>query len=209
MRKLRQAERTELSDQRMVDAAIEIMLQRGIGGLKLTDVGLKAGYSRGLATMRFRSMGSLLRRVAETLGSRWIEAVNQAVGERRGLAAINAAIDTQARFLAPPASAVRVQFLILFHSLDPGATEGLHAGKVLAAQRRDLARWIREAIDDGEIPPDVDARAEAASILSGMIGIIFQSLMDTALSPDDMSRKLKIEIATRLARRTAGASPSR
>lgn len=200
MRKMRQVERTELSDRRMMEAAIQIMLREGISGLRLTEVGLRAGYSRGLATMRFGTMGRLLRRVAEFLGGRWIRAVTEAVGTKRGLQAIYAAIDTQRHFLAPPAEAVRVQYLILFHSLDPGASEKLNASRVLAAQRRDLARWIREAVKAGEAPADVDPDMEAASILSEMIGTIFQSLMDPQVSASLLCRKLKAEIGLRLSR---------
>jgi AcrR family transcriptional regulator len=69
MRKLRQSERSDLSDKRMVETAVALMLQRGISGLRLTEVGLRAGYSRGLAAMRFGTMGGLLRRVAEHLRS--------------------------------------------------------------------------------------------------------------------------------------------
>lgn len=198
MRKMRQAERTGLSDQRMVEAAIAIMLQSGISGLRLTEVGLQAGYSRGLATMRFGTQGRLLRRVAERLGNRWIQSVTEAVGNKHGLEAIYAAIDTQERFLAPPADAVRVQYLILFNSLDPGASDRLNAGRVLAAQRRDLARWIREAVAAGEASARTDADVEAASILSAMIGTIFQTLMDPKLSHTVLCRKLKAEIAARL-----------
>ena len=206
MRKLRQTERTELSDQRMVEAAVAIMLQHGISGLRLTEVGMQAGYSRGLAAMRFGSMGGLLRRVAELLGSRWIRAVTEAVGNKRGIAAIYAAIDTQERFLAPPASAVRVQYLILFNSLDPGAADRLNASRVLLAQRRDLARWIREAAEDGDASSTMDPDAEAASILSSMIGTIFQSLMDANMPPNTMCAKLKAEIAARL-NHSPGAGP--
>lgn len=198
MRKMRQVERTELSDQRMVEAAIEIMLRGGISGLRLTEVGLRAGYSRGLATMRFGTMGHLLRRVAKLLGDRWLHAVTEAVGTKRGLQAIYAAIDTQQRFLAPPANAVRVQYLILFNSLDPGASDRLNASRVLAAQRRDLARWIREAVQAGEARADVSPNAEAASILSEMIGTIFQSLMDSQVSSSALCRRLKAGIASRL-----------
>jgi AcrR family transcriptional regulator len=203
MRKLSQAERTELSDQRMVEAAIAIMLQRGISGLRLTDVGLQAGYSRGLAAMRFGSVGQLLRRVAGMLSERWMYAVREAVDGKRGIAAIFAAIDAQERYLQPPATAVRVQYLILFHSLDPGASDRLNAARVLSAQRRDLARWIEQAIEDGDARRDVDAAVEAASILSAMTGTIFQSLMDPEISPAVLCGRLKSEIAARLAPRAA------
>ncbi len=198
MRKLRQSERTELSDRRMIETAIRIMLHRGISGMRLTDVGLQAGYSRGLATMRFGTMGGLLRRVAEHLVHRWVRALTEAVGQKQGLAAIYAAIDTEARYIAPPATSVHAQYLLLFHSMDPGAEHRLNSARALAAQRRDLARWLREAMKAGEIVTGVDPEAEAASILSSMIGIIFQSLIDPELSSKKMCAKLKGDIAERL-----------
>jgi len=198
VRKLRQSERTELSDRRMIQTAIDIILRRGIAGLRLTEVGLRAGYSRGLATMRFRTMGGLLRRVAEHLSRGWMRDLTDALGDKKGLAAIHAAIDTQERALAPPASTVRVQYLILFYSMDPGAADRLNIARVLAAQRRDLARWIRDAVDIGEVRAEVDPEAEAAAILCSMVGIIFQSLADPEASTSGMSAKLKADVAARL-----------
>ncbi|HEX4242002.1 MAG TPA: hypothetical protein VHZ53_11370 [Steroidobacteraceae bacterium] len=197
-RRLRQSERTELSDQRMIDTAIRILLRQGISGLRMTEVGLQAGYSRGLAAMRFGTVGGLLRRVARHLTERWLEAVNEAVGDKKGLAAIHAVIDAQERLLAPPASAYHVQFLILSHSMDPGTVDRIHANRVLAAQHRDLARWIREGIRAGEVRGDIEPAAEAQSILGSMIGITYRSLMDPAVRPARPSAKLKGEIEARL-----------
>lgn len=197
-RKLRQSERSNLSDTRMVETATAIMLQRGISGLRLTDVGLQAGYSRGLAAMRFGTMGGLLRRVAEHLGQQWLQLLTTTLGDKQGLAAIYGAIDAQELYFAPPVSHVRVQYLILFHSIDPGTAERLNAPRLMAAQRRDVAHWIREAIKSGEARAHIDPEAEAESIVGAMAGIIFQSLIDPGLSVHKLSAKLKSEIAARI-----------
>lgn len=196
--KLRQAERSELSEKRMVETAVDIMLQRGISGLRLTDVGLQAGYSRGLAAMRFGTTGGLLRRVAEHLGRQWRELLNKTVAGKTGLAAIYGAIDAQELYFAPPVSRVRVQYLILFHSIDPGVAERLNASRLMAAQRRDVAHWLREEIKCGQVNDSADPEAEAASIVGSMAGIIFHSLIDPAVSMHELSTKLKAEIAARL-----------
>ena len=47
--RLTQAERTEISDNRMLEAAVELIVDRGPAATSLKEVGLKAGYSRGLA----------------------------------------------------------------------------------------------------------------------------------------------------------------
>ena len=211
MRKKRQVERTQRSDQRMIEVAIEIMRHHGISGLRLTEVGLRAGYSRGLAAMRFGTMGGLLRRVAEHLGREWLTLLAETLQDKTGLAAIHSAIDAQEQYLSPPALGVRVQYLILFHSIDPGAAERLNTSRLLASQRRDLATWLRQGIKAGEIKAGTDVNAEAASILGSMVSIVFQSLIDSALSPREMSARLKSEIAARLAPATPqrrGRTPS-
>jgi AcrR family transcriptional regulator len=205
MRKLRQSERSNLSDKRMVETAIAIMLNRGISGLRLTDVGLQAGYSRGLAAMRFGTMRGLLRRVAEHLGQQWLTLLNKTVGDKSGLAAIYGAIDAQELYFAPPVSHVRVQYLILFHSIDPGTAERLNAPRLMVAQRRDVAHWLREAIKSGEAREYIDPESEAESIVGAMAGIVFQSLIDPGLSVHKLSTKLKSEIAARIS--TLPAAP--
>ena len=42
-----QEQRTALSDQRMTEAAIALLVEAGIGGTTLAAIGLRAGYSRG------------------------------------------------------------------------------------------------------------------------------------------------------------------
>jgi AcrR family transcriptional regulator len=199
MSKLRQSERTELSDHRMIDTAIELIVKHGISKLRLTEVGLRAGYSRGLAAMRFGTMHGLLRRVAEHLGKRWSEALNEELRGKQGLAAVYAAIDTQERWLTQSQRDILGQYLIFFHSMDPGTTERLHAFKVIVAQRRDLGQWICDAIAAGEAHAEVDCEAEATAILSSMIGIVFQVLIDPGSSAERLCGKLKVDICRRLA----------
>ena len=53
------AERTDLSDRRMLEAAVQLICDRGPDRTTLKDVGEKAGYSRGLAGYRFGSKPGL------------------------------------------------------------------------------------------------------------------------------------------------------
>ena len=51
--RLTQVERKEISDAKMLEAAVDLIVERGAGQVTLKDVGEKAGYSRGLAGYRF------------------------------------------------------------------------------------------------------------------------------------------------------------
>ena len=195
--RLTQAQRTEISDRRMIESAIELIVERGVAATKLTDVGLRAGYSRGLAAMRFGSKAGLLSRVVRLVTSNWVVRVTTAVGPRTGLAAVFAAIDAQERALTESPSEMRSTYAIFFQSSDPGSDYHADVARTLAAQHRDLAQWLRKARARGEIPPEADPARVAGHVLSTMLGIVYQWMMDPALPTRELHRGLKDHIAER------------
>jgi AcrR family transcriptional regulator len=196
-RRLTQEERTDLSDRRMIECAVRLIVKRGISGTKLTDVGLEAGYSRGLAAMRFRTKAGLLSRVARYATSNWITHLRTEVGDKTGLAAVLAAINAQERVLAETPAEMRALYAIFFHSSDPSADYRVDVGRTLAAQRRDLTNWMREARDAKEIPADVDPARSATQILSAMLGIVYQWVMDPTPLVSGQHRDLKALLSER------------
>lgn len=70
---LTQAERTERSDHLMLEAAVELILERGTRGTRLKEVGIRAGYSRGLAGQRFGSIENLFVFVLRRVGDEWLD----------------------------------------------------------------------------------------------------------------------------------------
>lgn len=190
-RRLTQEERTDLSDRRMIECAVQLIVERGISGTKLTDVGLHAGYSRGLAAMRFGTKAGLLSRVARHVTSNWVTHLRMAVGQKTGLAAVLAAIDAQERAIAETPAEMRALYAIFFQSSDASAEYRLDVARSLTAQRRDLANWLREARDAGEILSGVDPSRIAGQVLSSMIGIVYQWIMDPAASASELHRDLK------------------
>jgi AcrR family transcriptional regulator len=189
--RLTQEERTDLSDRRMIECAVQLIVERGIAGTKLTDVGLGAGYSRGLAAMRFGTKAGLLSRVARHVTSNWLTHLRMTVGQKTGLAAVLAAIDAQERAIVKTPAEMRALYAIFFQSSDPSAEYRVDVARSLTAQRRDLANWMREARDAGEIPSSVDPSRIAGQVLSSMIGIVYQWIMDPAASAPEMHRDLK------------------
>lgn len=153
-RRLTQEERTDLSDRRMIECAVQLIVGRGISGTKLTEVGLRAGYSRGLA-------------------------------------AVLAAIDAQERAIVATPGEMRALYAIFFQSSDPSAEYRVDVARGLTAQRRDLASWLREARDAGEILPGVDPVRIAGQVLSSMIGTVYQWIMDPGAPVSELHLDLK------------------
>jgi AcrR family transcriptional regulator len=207
MRRLTQAERTELSDRRMVEAAIRLIVERGIARTKLTDVGVQAGYSRGLAAMRFGTKAGLLSQVVRFTLSNWIAQAQRTVGSKTGLAAVYAAIDAQDQWSRESSAEMRALYGVFFHSTDPGAEYRANVARTLSAQRRELANWIREARDVDELPPNTSPEREARQILCAMLGIVYQWMMDPSLDAHAMHSALKQDLAALYSAREAGSAP--
>jgi AcrR family transcriptional regulator len=201
--RLTQAERTKRSDRRMIESAIQLIVENGISAMKLTDVGRKAGYSRGLATMRFGTKAGLLSRVARHVTVNWVARVTASVAGKRGIPAVLAAIDAQERAMIETPSEVRAVYVIFFQSSDPNAEYRADVARMLTAQRRDLANWFRQARNIGEISPRAHAPRIAAQVLSSMLGIVYQWIMDPDVSAHELHRGLKEVLLERVAVRTS------
>ena len=73
-----QLERTALSDARMADAAVKLICERGAAETTLKDVGLLAGYSRGLASYRFGTKAGLWSFLVRTIGEELLAELERA-----------------------------------------------------------------------------------------------------------------------------------
>jgi len=190
----------------MVEAAIRLIVERGISRTKLTDVGVQAGYSRGLAAMRFGTKAGLLSEVVRFTLSNWIAQAQRTVGSKTGLAAVYAAIDAQDKWSQESAAEMRALYGVFFHSTDPGAEYRANVARTLSAQRRELASWIREARDEGELPANTIPDREARQILCAMLGIVYQWMMDPSLDAHAMHSALKQDLAALYSARVVDAA---
>ena len=72
----------------MTDAAVGLLVERGIAGTTLASIGERAGYSRGLVTHRFGSKAGLLAHVHDSVAAEWLRHVGGFVDEATGIAAL-------------------------------------------------------------------------------------------------------------------------
>jgi hypothetical protein len=140
---------------------------------------------------RSPTKAGLLGRVARHVTANWVAHLSAAVGQKRGLPAVLAAIDAQEHAIAETPAEMRALYAIFFHSSDPSAEYRVDVARTLAAQRRDLANWMRDAEDAGEIPPGIGPSRFAGQVLSSMIGIIYHWIMDPAAPVSELHRDLK------------------
>ena len=175
--RLTQAERTALSDTRMVETAIELIVQHGIEGMTLKEVGEAAGYSRGLAGYRFGSKEGLMNHVIRAIGDEWLRELKQVTRDKVGLDAICAAIDAHYRFCREAPDRVFAFYILWFQSVSPDSLCKDVMASIHERRQKDVTEWIEQGIKQGLIDPSVDADVIAEQFCSAVIGIVYQWLV--------------------------------
>ncbi len=166
------AERTDRSDRLMLEAAIQLIVQRGTDKTTLKEVGEQAGYSRGLAGYRFGSKAGLFEFIVRAVGEQWLEDLKRVTAGNNGLAAIEAAIEEHCRFCIDASDAVRAFYILWFESIGvQSPVKDVIAG-IHERRRRDLVQWVRTS----SAPTRASAEAIAGQFNATILGIAYQWL---------------------------------
>lgn len=176
-----QQERVALSDDRMLKAAVELLVEAGVAGTTLTLVGARAGYSRGLPLYRFGSKGALLAYVHDAVAADWIRRVRGGVGSHIGVQALERVVDLLCDFLLAKPTELRAMYLLRFTSMDPGSAYHTNVAKLHGAQRRDAQRWIEAGQEAGQISRRVDAALAAELFCATADGLVYRWLVTPTL----------------------------
>lgn len=175
-----QADRRATSEQRILDAAMQVIGRKGTDRLTLAEVGIEAGYSRGLPAHLFGNKEGLLLRVVERYMSYIMGDTHFALPDwepGRGLkqlrTIIHTWIDTGVRFpeyfrtyLILSGEAVREE------STRMGVTLRARIRKMNSRTREELARYLEQGRKRGELAADVDTAHAAMLIMSSLWGLL-------------------------------------
>ena len=188
-----QAERTALSDARMFDAAMQLIVEQGTHATTLKAVGERAGYSRGLASSRFGSKDALFGQLVLHFNTSWTQELANKVGTRGGAQACLAALRAVEGFLASHSGYMQAMYILWFESISSHNDVRNHLAAYHEIYRRDLAHWVEEGIASGEIDAMVDAECYAFGFCSFIFGTIYQWLV----APDGVDLPKQFEACRR------------
>jgi AcrR family transcriptional regulator len=176
-KRMTQAERTALSDQRMYDAAMKLIGEHGTHNTTLKEVGERAGYSRGLASYRFGSKEALFGNLVTFFNHKWVEELDRFVGGRTGLAAFIAALDAVEDFLLEQPEYMKAMYILWYESISSHSDVRERLAEQHEAYRSDVVRWVREGIAEGFIRPYINPERLAVQFCSFIFGTIYQWLV--------------------------------
>jgi len=197
-----QAERTAISDKAMIEAAMELIIERGTDKTTLQAIGEKAGYSRGLATYRFGSKAGLFDEICKSIGRHWLDYLNAGVGDQVGVEAMCTALDSFFQFVSDYPRDARVLQILYCGAASPAAEYRQTSVNIHDRQRQDVAEWVREGIAAGSIRPEVDADSVAAQYIAYISGMTYLWLINpddinVGKANDDMIANIKTTLAPR------------
>ena len=172
-----QAQRTALSDARMLDAAVGLIVEKGADGTTLKEVGEFAGYSRGLAGYRFGSKANLFSYIVRSVGEEWLRELGQAVENKVGIEAIIAAADAHYHFVLQAADRIRAFYILWFISIGPDVEFKQVIAHVHERRQKDVEAWIESGVAAGKVRKDIDVRVIADQFCAAIIGIVYQWLV--------------------------------
>jgi len=177
-RRRTQADRRRSSQREVLDAAAQVIADKGSSKASFTEIAAVAGQSRAHPHYLFGSKANLLEALVDDFSERYSDEVVSRIGDARGLDAISAVVKLFIRSLRRPLAMTRAFYVLLGESLS--AAPELRPGLVTYHRwLQELIRgWIDEAIEDGEVAATLDADAAAAVIVATVRGIGFLVLSD-------------------------------
>lgn len=175
----RQQERSDTSTRRLLESAGELISEVGYAGMTLAAVGERAGYSRGIVTIKFGSKANLLAEVVDRITTgwshkRWLPEIK----DKNGLDGFLALISAISAEFRRDTKGVRLLYALMFEAVQSNEELRQVFVEFHRSQRSDLAAILRRGIKDGSVRSDVNVKAEAAAVVSGLRGIGYQWMLD-------------------------------
>ncbi|MCK9504130.1 MAG: TetR/AcrR family transcriptional regulator [Porticoccaceae bacterium] len=173
-KKRTQAERTAISDRKLLEAATELIVERGTQKTTLTDIGERAGYSRGLASSRFGSKEGLFRHMTAVMQQMRDDYRSKLTKGKTGLDAILARVDVVDSLLSEEPVFTRAMFTLWFDAISRHTESLPLLENYITDSHKSIAQTVQRGIDAGEISPNIDPNAFARAYLSYVNGLIYR-----------------------------------
>jgi AcrR family transcriptional regulator len=183
-----QAERRAESDARLMQAAAELIVERGIEGTSLAEIGKKAGYSHGLVHARFGSKDALIERLNNEAVRMFTTTTVGQVGPHQGAVALRIVADTYLRLVLGPDPIARVHLVIWSEAIASGAGKRSFRVAWDRVFRDALVTMIEMGVEDGSVRAGIDPQAAAVIIVGVLRGVALQLIVDEAAGSVDAVR---------------------
>jgi AcrR family transcriptional regulator len=171
--------RSAESSRLMLEAAAKLIVEVGYHKMTLAAIGEQAGYSRGLATMRFGSKAALVQKLVEFTTTGWYD--RRALSRAAEICGYDAAVlllDGISQQAADDPARIRTVYSLMFEALGPHPELREYFVAFHRQLHSDVHVVIARGIRDGSIDHSLDPHLEADFIIANLRGVAYLWALD-------------------------------
>lgn len=189
-----QLERREEAESKLIEAAVDLIAEKGLEGVTLLNVAKAAGYSRGLPVHYFGVKENLLASVMQYLVNMHYNALAQLPEAPRGLPRLEQVIRQYAK---PHTAGVRaLSLLMAYAAVNPTLNQAIR--KLNASTLKTIKHEIQAGIEVGNIRKDANLDLSAAVIFSFMRGQLTFSTLEPEFNREEIEDEFIASLSARL-----------
>lgn len=173
-----QAQRRAESEQRLLDAAAALIVERGLENTSLADIGRRAGASHAAVNHRFGSKDELVDRLIDEAGRYYGDTAIERIGGRTGIDALLELCDLYLELVDGPDPLGRVHVVLWSEAIAHAAERRAAHSEWDRQFRSVVAAYLEDAIARGEADPGLAVEEAALNIVGTLRGIAMQLLLD-------------------------------
>lgn len=170
--------RVEVSTRRLLEAATELIGERGYEHTTLIAIGRRAGYSHGLVTQRFGSKEGLLHALVQRLIGDWaVVRLDPRIGDRSSMDGVTIMLEEIRDSMARDPATVRALYALMFEAVRiPTLYDDMVS--LHRSLRGRVAEAVAGAMSGGRVREGADPAAVARLVVSALRGASYQWLLD-------------------------------
>jgi AcrR family transcriptional regulator len=185
-RGLTQPQRLEISGRRLLEAAVELIAEKGWEATTAAEIGRRAGYSRAMVHARYGSKDAILETLFATEYEKKLSPAPDP--ESSGLDQALAHVDRIRQLHAEEPGLLRAIFVLTFESAKPSSQAHPYIQLWLNRARDTVEAGLREGLADGSIRADIDIERTINDFGGSVLGAAYQWVMQAY--PIDMADEM-------------------
>jgi AcrR family transcriptional regulator len=160
-----------MSGRRLVEAAAELIADKGWEATTAAEIGRRAGYSRAMVHARYGSKDAILDALFQTEYEQRLKA--SPPPDSNGLQQAVAFLDRILELHAEDRHFLRAMFVLSFEAAKRASPARTRVRRSIKRGMRDIEIGLRNGIRDGSVRPDIDIEAATNEITAALFGTAY------------------------------------
>jgi AcrR family transcriptional regulator len=171
-RGLTQPQRVEISRRRLIEAAAELIAEKGWEATTAAEIGRRAGYSRAMVHARYGGKDAILDTLFRDEYEMHFSPVPDP--EASGLDQALVHLDRIRQFYAEDRDFMRAMFVLSFEAVKKTSPVRRRVRTWLKRSADSVAAGLRNGIRDGSVRSDIDVDRAVNDISAAVLGVAYQ-----------------------------------